>query len=104
MVFSCTLDLYPGPDILILPMLPYPGCHEGIVHWLYWNSYTWASSDVIIILMYGHHDMSHLSVTKNFCGIFKHKMQCLMGEQDKEKESIMSVRVVGGLDRKNRHR
>ena len=25
--------LYPGSEILILPCLSYPGCHERTVHW-----------------------------------------------------------------------
>ena len=32
--------------LIILPMLSYSGCHERIVHWLYWNSHTWSSIDV----------------------------------------------------------
>ena len=30
----------------ILPRLS----HEGYIHWLYWNSRTWSSSDVIVML------------------------------------------------------
>ena len=36
----------PGSEILILPMLSYPGCQERAVRWLYWNSRTLSSSDV----------------------------------------------------------
>ena len=42
--YTCTsLHLY-----LILPMLSYPGCHANVVHWLYWNSRIWSSSDAIV--------------------------------------------------------
>ena len=46
-------------------MLSYLGCHIMTVHWLYWNSWAWSSSDVIIMLKWRHHVMSHLNVFKN---------------------------------------
>ena len=54
----------------ILPRLS----HEGYIHWLYWNSRTWLSSDVIVMLMWCHYNMSHLSVQeflRNYSGTFK---------------------------------
>ena len=45
------LIFYPGSGNLILPMLSYPVCHVSAVHWLYWNSRTWSSSDVIGMLI-----------------------------------------------------
>ena len=38
--------IYPGIENLILARLS----REGFIHWLYWNSRTWSSSDVIVIL------------------------------------------------------
>ena len=49
---------------LILTMFSYPGCHVRTVHWLYLNSCTWSSSDVIV--MFSHHNMSHHGVFRNF--------------------------------------
>ena len=43
-----TSEILPWDRNLILPMLSYPGCHERTVHWLYWNSCTWTSSDIIV--------------------------------------------------------
>ena len=40
----------PGKENLILPMLSYAGCHVKAVHWLYWNSCTRSTSDVIVML------------------------------------------------------
>ena len=51
---SCTPDIYPGIENLILqvPRLSYPGCHvRATLHWLYWNSRTWSSSDVIVMFV-----------------------------------------------------
>ena len=41
---------HPGSEILILPWLSYLGCHERAVHWLHWNSHTWQTSDIIVML------------------------------------------------------
>ena len=69
----------------ILPMLS----REGYIHRLYWNSRTWLSSDVIVMLKWSHHVKLHLSVFRNFWKlILKYKNS---GEQ--EKESIIRVRV-----------
>ena len=62
------------------------------VHWLYWNSLTWSSSDVNVKLKRGHHVMSHLSVFRIFWEpFFKQYFAVFYGEQ--EKESIIRVRM-----------
>ena len=60
------LIFYHGIENRILPMLSYLGCHVRAVHWLYWNPCTLSSSDVLVMLKWRHHNMSHLSVFKNF--------------------------------------
>ena len=47
-------------------MLSFPGCGERVVHWLHWDSRTYSSSDVIVMLKWRHHVISHLSVFRNF--------------------------------------
>ena len=42
------LRFYLGIENLILPILSYIGCHVRAVHWLYRNSCTWSSRDVIV--------------------------------------------------------
>ena len=64
-------------------MLSYPGCHVRAVHWLYWNSHIWLSSDVIKTCI------QELMET-----LFKHKMQYLM--VSKKKNPLF----VRGWDRK----
>ena len=65
-------------------MLSYPGCHVRAVHWLYWNSRTWSSSDVIDMLKWRHHNMSHLNAFRNFwVPFFQHKMWYLMVSKKK---------------------
>ena len=39
---------------------------EGYIHWLYWSSRTWSSSDVIALLKWHHHVKLHLSVFRDF--------------------------------------
>ena len=39
------LSFYPGIENLIFSRLS----HEGYIHWLYWNSRSWSSGDVIIM-------------------------------------------------------
>ena len=46
----------------ILPRLS----REGYIHWLYWNSSTWSSSDVIVMFKWRHHVQLHLSVFIDF--------------------------------------
>ena len=46
----------------ILPRL----LREGYIHWLYWNSRTLSSSDVIVMLKLRHHVKLHLSVFRDF--------------------------------------
>ena len=46
----------------ILPRLS----HEAVVHWLYWNSRIWSSSDIILMFKWCHHNMSQLSSFGNF--------------------------------------
>ena len=54
------------------------------VHWLYWKSSTWLLDNVIIMLKWRHHVMSHLSIFKNFWEqFFKHKMRYLMVSKKK---------------------
>ena len=66
------------------------------VQWLYWNSGTWSSSDIIVMLKLHYHIMSHLSVFRNFLvnlgAFFNHTNAVFNGEQ--EKESTIRVRVV----------
>ena len=47
-LFRCIL-LTSEIENLTLPMKSYPGCHVKAVHWLYWNSHAWSSSDVIVL-------------------------------------------------------
>ena len=52
------------------------------MRWLYWNSSTWSSSDVIVMLNWRHHAKLHLSVFRDFWKfILKLKNS---GEQEKE--------------------
>ena len=46
----------------ILPRLS----REGYIYWLYWNSSTWSSSDVIVMLKWRHHVKLHLSILRDF--------------------------------------
>ena len=46
----------------ILPRLS----REGYIHWLYWNSGTWSSSDVIIMFNRPHHVQLHLSLFRDY--------------------------------------
>ena len=46
----------------ILPRLS----RESFIHWLYWNSRTLSSSDVIVTFKWRHHVKLHLSVFRNF--------------------------------------
>ena len=46
----------------ILPRLS----REGYMHWLYWNSSTLSSSDVIVVLKWRHHVQLHLSAFTDF--------------------------------------
>ena len=39
---------------LIQAILPRLSC-EAYIHWLYWNSQTWSSSDVIVMFEWRHH-------------------------------------------------
>ena len=39
---------------------------EGYIHWLYWNSRTWPSSDAIVMLKWRHRVISYLSVFMEF--------------------------------------
>ena len=39
---------------------------EGYIHRLYWNSRTWSSSDVIVMLKSRHHVKLHLCVFRDF--------------------------------------
>ena len=41
------LIFYPGIEILSYPC--YLTCHVRTVHWLYWNSHTGPSSDIIVM-------------------------------------------------------
>ena len=54
-------------------ILPRLSC-EGYIHWLYWNSHTWSSSDVIVMLKWRHHLKLDLSIFRDFCKlILKYK-------------------------------
>ena len=56
----------------ILPRLSF----EGYIHWLYWNSRTLSSSDVIVIIKWRHHVKLYLSVFRDFWKlIYKYKKQ-----------------------------
>ena len=46
----------------ILPRLS----REGYIHWLYWNSRKWSSSDVIVMVKWSHHVKLHLSIFWDF--------------------------------------
>ena len=46
----------------VLPRLS----RECFIHWLYWNSRTWSSSDVIVMLMWRHHVKLYLSLFSDF--------------------------------------
>ena len=46
----------------ILPRLS----HEGYIHWLYWNSSTCLSSDIIVMLKWRHHVKLYLSILRDF--------------------------------------
>ena len=64
------------------------------VHWLYWNSHTWSSGNLIVMLKWNHHIMSHLSIFRNFWEpFFKHKMWYLMVSKKK------NLLFVWGWDR-----
>ena len=52
-------------QILISPLLSHPRCHLS-VHWMYWKSSTWPSSDIIVILKWCYHKMSYLSKFRIF--------------------------------------
>ena len=69
-------DFNPGIENLILPMLSYPG-HWKAVHWLYWNSSAWSSSDVIVILKRCHHVMSYLGYSGTLWSLFYNKKCCI---------------------------
>ena len=60
------LRFHPEIENLILQRLSYRVSHVRAVHWLYWNSRTWSSSDVIVILNWRHYIMSYHSVFRNF--------------------------------------
>ena len=63
---------------------------EDYIHWLYWNSRTWSSSDVVVMFKGRNHVKLHLNVFRVFSKlILKYKNN--NGEQ--EKESIIGVRV-----------
>ena len=54
----------------ILPRLS----HEGFINWLFCNSRTLSSSDVIVTFLWRHHVKLHLTVLKDFSNlIFKQK-------------------------------
>ena len=60
------LRFYPGIENLIVSTQSYPGCHVRVVHWFYWNSRIWSSSEVIIMLKGRHHTRtSHLGVFRD---------------------------------------
>ena len=40
--------------------------HEGYIHWFYWNSRTWSSSDVSVMLKWRYYVKLHLSVFRDF--------------------------------------
>ena len=46
----------------ILPRL----LREGYIHWLYWNSLSWFSSDIIVMLKWRHHMKLHQSLFRDF--------------------------------------
>ena len=43
------------------------------MHWLYWNSRTWSSSDAIVIFKWCHHVKLHLSILGTSGSLFKKK-------------------------------
>ena len=55
---ACIWDLRQGYKID-------PGCHMMAVHWLYWNSPLWSSSDANVLSKWHYHFMSHLSAFRN---------------------------------------
>ena len=54
---------------LIHAILPRLSC-EGFILWLYWNSSTWSSSDVIVMLKWCHHVKLHLSFSGTSGSLF----------------------------------
>ena len=69
----------------ILPRLS----REGYIHWLYWNSRTWLSSDVIVMLKLRHHVKLHLWV---FRGLLEAYFKIKKNSREQEKESNILVR------------
>ena len=69
----------------ILPRLS----REGYIHWMYWNSRTWSSNDVIVMLKWRHHvQYCILAIQGLLEAYFKIKKQWWA-----RKESIIRVRV-----------
>ena len=56
----------------ILPRLS----HEGIIHWLYWNSRTWSSSDVIVTYVTSSCEIASLRIQGLLEAYFEIKKQC----------------------------
>ena len=73
-------------------MLSYPGCQVRAVHWLHSNLRASSSSDIIVMLKWRHHVMSHFSVS----GIFSETSGTLTAvfKGDKETKSIIQVSLV----------
>ena len=70
----------------ILPRLS----RVGYKHWLHWNSRTWSSSDVIVMLKRRNHVKLHLRVFRDFWKlIFKIKNS----DEQQTKKSIIRVRI-----------
>ena len=69
-------DILSWSEILISPMLSYPGSHVSAVYWLYWNSHVWSSSDITVMLKQCHHVTLHIQELLG--AFFKHKMRYFM--------------------------
>ena len=67
------MRLWPGSEILILPMLSYPDCHERNVHCLLWNSCKWSSSDINAQSKWRHHIKCISAYSGTSGSLFKNK-------------------------------
>ena len=47
--------------------------HERFVYWLYWNSRTWTSSNVIVMFKWRHHVKLHRSILRDFWKLIQKK-------------------------------
>ena len=87
---TCTSEFLHGIKIVILSRLS-----QETVHWLYWNSVTWSSSDANVQSKRCHHVIMHLSVFRDFWKLILNWYSQLWAR----KESI--ILCEGGIEYKN---